>query len=187
MQWRRPLLLLVLGLAGIGVAWWALQPQPVPVDTAVIERGSLEITVSEESRTRVRDVYSVSAPLGGTVQRSPREVGDEVRRDDTIVAIIRPTAPEMLDARARREAQAAVSVAEASVAVARVQIRETEAQLAHAENEYNRAVELRRREVISERASRKRASPSRMPRPGCSRQRPHSRCASASSKRRARA
>lgn len=150
-RWLRRFIYLLLGLTVVAATIWALQPQPVPVDTAEIQRGDLEITVSEDSRTRVRDVFTVSAPIGGTLQRSPLEVGDVVKAGETIVAIIRPSVPELLDIRTRREAEAAVSVAEASVAVARAQVREAEAQLAHAEIEYIRAVELTRREVISDR------------------------------------
>ena len=149
-NWSRRLIVIAIAAAGIGAAVWALRPQPVPVDSALIDRGTLELVVSEESRTRVREVYTVSAPLGGTVQRSPREVGDEVRGRETVVSVIRPAQPEMLDARARREAEAAVSAAEATVDLARAQVREAEAQLAHAESEYTRAVQLHRRGTISE-------------------------------------
>jgi HlyD family secretion protein len=73
-----------------------------------------------------------------------------VKAGETVVAIIRPTVPEFLDARARREAEAAISAAEAMVEFARAQVREAEAQLAHAESEYARAAELRRRGAIAE-------------------------------------
>jgi HlyD family secretion protein len=150
-QWRRRLIAMVgLGLAG-AAAVWALRPQPVPVDIARIDRGALQVTVNEEGRTRVRDIYVVSAPLAGMLQRSPVEVGDSVRAGDTVVSVIQPTAPAFLDVRARREAEAAVQVADAAVGVARAQMREMEAQLAYAKTELARAVELSRRGVVAER------------------------------------
>ena len=44
---------------------WLAWPSPVPVDLAKAARGSMEVTVDEEARTRVRQVYTVSAPLTG--------------------------------------------------------------------------------------------------------------------------
>lgn len=70
--WRGRIIIIALAVAGGAAAVWALRPQPVPVDSAEIARGTLEVAVTEESRTRVRDVYTVSAPIAGTVQRSPR-------------------------------------------------------------------------------------------------------------------
>lgn len=150
-QWRKRLIITALLAVGAGILFWALRPQPVPVDIAVIERGRLTVTVSEEGTTRVRDIYTISAPISGTLQRSPREVGDRVTAGETPVAVLLPAAPAFLDARARREAEAAVTVAEATVRVAEVQVRETEAQLSHAESEYTRAIQLQRRGVVPQR------------------------------------
>lgn len=149
-RWLRRLVAVGLLAGAAAAAIWALQPQPVPVDTAEIASGTLEVTVSEESRTRVRDVYTVSAPVSGTLQRPPREVGDPVQAWETVVAIIRPRDPEPLDLRTRREAEAAVAAAEATVQLARTQVHEADAQLEHAQAEYARAAQLRRRETIPE-------------------------------------
>lgn len=148
-DWKRWIIVSGLGLAGILLTVWALRPQPVPVDTAVIARGALEVTVTEEGRTRVRDVYTVSTPIAGTIERSPREVGDEVTAGETVVAIIRPSVPGFLDARSLREAEAIVAAAEAMVDSARAQVREAEAQLAFARNEHARATELHQKEAVS--------------------------------------
>lgn len=148
-QWRKWSIILASGLAAALALFWALRSPPVPIDTAVIARGVLEVTVSEEGRTRVRDVYTVSTPVAGTIERSPRKVGDAVVAGETVVAAIRPSVPGFLDARSLREAEAIVAAAEAMVESARAQVRQAEAQLAYAKSEHTRATELHQKEAVS--------------------------------------
>ena len=55
-----------LSAAAIGLTLvWAFRPQPVVVETGRVETGSLEVTVNEDGRTRIRERYVVSAPLAG--------------------------------------------------------------------------------------------------------------------------
>ncbi len=61
----------------------------MPVDIAAIATGPLEVTVEDEGITRIREVYTVSAPIGGKMLRAPREVGDDVTAQKTVVAINR--------------------------------------------------------------------------------------------------
>lgn len=151
-KWVRPIVLTAVAAGAAGAIAWAFWPQPIPADIAVIEPGTLEVTVDEEGMTRIRDIYAVSAPIAGKVMRSPREVGDVVTADETLVAIIQPTAPAFLDARSRREAEAAVSAAEAAVHLGEAQVTEARSQLDFATSELGRADELMRRKIISERA-----------------------------------
>ncbi|HJL46268.1 MAG TPA: hypothetical protein RMG45_10550, partial [Polyangiaceae bacterium LLY-WYZ-15_(1-7)] len=53
-------------------------PKPVPVDAAEVERGVLEVTIDEAGRTRVKDRYTISAPLAGTLARIELRPGDTV-------------------------------------------------------------------------------------------------------------
>ena len=94
---------------------FAFRPQPVPVDFADVTRGRLTVTVDEEGETRVRDVFVLSAPVAGRVQRIEIEVGDEVVAGETVVAQIEAVDPTLLDVRSETEAQAAVRAAEAEV------------------------------------------------------------------------
>lgn len=151
-SWLRKSALAAAGLivAG-GAVWWAFRPQPVTVDIATLERGALEVTVSDDGRTRIIDVYSVSAPVSGTVQRTPGSVGDRVEADKTTVAMIRPAAPAFLDVRSRREAEAALAASEAAVDLALAQHGEAEGELELARSEQRRVEELARRNVVSER------------------------------------
>ena len=149
-------LVVIVILAGVvALSWWALRPKPYSVDLAAIAAGALEVTVEEEGVTRIRDVYTVSAPVGGKTLRSPRKVGDEVIADETLLAVVQPTDPTFLDARSQRVAQASVSAAEAAVALAGAQVSESQSNLDFTKSDLDRAIELARRKTISERALEK--------------------------------
>jgi len=151
-NWVRPIFLTAAAAGVAAAVAWAFWPQPIPVDIAVIRPGTLEVTVDEEGMTRIRDIYTVSAPIAGKVLRSPREVGDQVEADETLVAVIQPTAPAFLDARTRRAAEAAALAAEASVALGEAQVAEAESLLTFVSSQLTRSEELARRGIISERA-----------------------------------
>jgi HlyD family secretion protein len=98
-------------IVGLVLAW---MPEPVSVDLGVVKRGPLEVTVDEDGRTRVKDRYVVSAPLGGTLARTALRAGDPVRRGDVVARVV-PAASPLLDSRARAEAEARVSAARAAL------------------------------------------------------------------------
>ena len=103
--------LVAVGLIIAGLVWFAWR-QPVAVDIATVVRGPMEVTVDDdEAKTRVKDVYTVSAPIAGKVLRNPREVGDQVTADETVVAVLQPMRPSFLDIRTREELQAALAAA----------------------------------------------------------------------------
>jgi HlyD family secretion protein len=148
---RRGVWLGIVALVVAGAAWFAW-PQPIPVDLATVERGPMAVTVDDEARTRVRHVYTVSAPVAGKVLRSPRHVGDEVIADETIVAVIEPVEPSLLDVRSREEFTAALSASEAAVTLAEHEVERATAALAFAESERERAEALAGSAVIAEAA-----------------------------------
>jgi HlyD family secretion protein len=146
----RTLIGATLGAAALaGLLWAAFRPQPVPVDLAEVTRGPMQITVGADGRTRIREVFEVAAPFTGRAERSPVRVGDPVVKGETVVAIVRPAAPPLLDARARLEAQAAVREAEAALAAAASRVRQAEEELDYARTEYERIVKLVERGVAS--------------------------------------
>ena len=106
--WTRRLVWTAAALGVAGAFAWALWPSPVLVDLATIGRATLEVTVEDEGVTRIRDVYTVSAPTAGKMLRSPLTVGDPVVAEKTVVARFEPGDPVFLDARTRRVAEAAV-------------------------------------------------------------------------------
>lgn len=154
----RPVRRIVAALAGLAVAAliaWALWPQPVPVDLATIKAGSLEVTVEDEGITRIREVYTVSAPIGGKMLRSPRDVGDDVVAEKTVVATIQPTDPAFLDVRTQRVNAAVVQAAVAAVDLAEAQVRQAKSQLTFTQSDLRRAEELAANHTISDRSLEK--------------------------------
>ena len=76
--WIKRILGIFAIVAVVGVIVYALMPAPVGVDIAVIGRGPLEVTVDEEGVAEIRDVFRVSAPIAGKLNRIPVHVGDVV-------------------------------------------------------------------------------------------------------------
>ena len=142
----------LLATAGLAGAIWFAWPRPIGVDMAAVVRGPMEVTVDDEAKTRVRHIYTVSAPIGGKVLRTSRHVGDEVVAEETVVAVMQPTVPSFLDARSREELQAALAAAEAAVTLAEHEIHRIEAALAFSRGELERAQALARTQTISAKA-----------------------------------
>jgi len=111
----RKILLWLLALALLtGLVAWALRPQPVSVEVAEIGRGLFEQTVDDDGRTRVRDRYTVTAPLSGRVLRIPHRAGDVVERD-AVVAVLLPSVPVLQDDRTVQQLQERAGAAQAAV------------------------------------------------------------------------
>ena len=154
-KWLKRIIGGVVVLAVVGGLVYALMPQPVSVDMAVVDRGPMEVTIDEEGVARIRDVFRVSAPIGGRVERLPVDVGDLVQRDVTQVAAIHPADPPFHDARTRRELQAAVDAARAAVSLAQAQVDSAETNVRLMRSELERAQQLAARATISARAFEK--------------------------------
>ncbi len=90
-------------------------PQPLPVETARVTLGALRATVNEEGKTRIKQRYVVSAPVTGHLRRIPFKAGAEVEAGKTVLAVIDPVSPAMLDARNRALAEARRDTAAANL------------------------------------------------------------------------
>jgi HlyD family secretion protein len=141
MKTRNKILLAAALIVLAALVAWALRPQPVTVETARVTRAAFEQTVSDDGKTRVRDRYVVSAPLVGRVERIRLKAGDPVA-EGQIVAVLTPTAPAFLDARAERELNERVGAAEAQQLRAAAETQKAEAQLAQARADRDRAARL---------------------------------------------
>jgi HlyD family secretion protein len=147
---KRALFWVVAAVAlGVGLAW-SFRPQPVPVDLEPARVGPLVVTVDEEGKTRVREVFVISAPVMGRARRIRLDVGDAVIASQTVVAEIEPSDPAFLDQRARAEAEAEVATAEAALVLARAEVEEAKAELEFAQAELARASRLAATGTISE-------------------------------------
>jgi HlyD family secretion protein len=83
-----------------------LWPKPLPVETATAAVGTLRATVNEEGKTRIKQRYVIAAPVTGQLRRILFKAGAEVKAGETVLAVLDPSAPTLLDARTRTTAQA---------------------------------------------------------------------------------
>ena len=162
--WLKRGIAALLGVLVIAGVLWFAWPRPVAVDIATVTKGLMQVTIDDEGKTRVRHVYTVSAPIAGRVLRISHpegkhamslHVGDQVKADETVVAIMQPAIPGFIDVRSREELQAAVKAADAAVTLAEAEISRIEAALAFSRDELKRAQALSRSGTIASRALEK--------------------------------
>jgi len=112
-RWRWSLLVAGLLLLGLMYSFW---PERIPVDLAEVDRGPMSIGVTDDGVTRVRDLYTVSAPVSGYVTRIEIDPGDPVVAGSTIIARMAPLPSNPIDTRTRAELANALRAAEAAEA-----------------------------------------------------------------------
>jgi HlyD family secretion protein len=142
---RIPLRLWIWGLVGLVslvLLWLLFRPVPVEVELGIVDRGDVPVHVRDRGIARVRDVFEVSAPVGGRLRRVEVEVGDKVVANQTVIARLQPADPGFLDARTREASRARVAEVEARVAAANALIRRAEAEARAAALEYQRVETL---------------------------------------------
>jgi HlyD family secretion protein len=129
---------------------WLFRPQPVSVDLATVVRGPLQVSVSDDGETRVRDMFVVSAPLAGHLRRIELEAGDRVIAGETIVARIEPSDPSLLDRRSEAEVRAGIRASEAARVHAAAELRRAQAERDFAVTELKRYEGLAASRTISQ-------------------------------------
>jgi HlyD family secretion protein len=140
----RRILLFGFVAAVAGAIILGLRPAAVEADLAKVVRGEIRETVDQDGKTRLRERYTLSAPLAGRLLRIELDPGDEVTAGETLVASIEPRDPELLDARAVLQAEANVKAAEARLERTTPLLDEAAANLEFAEADLNRAQQARR-------------------------------------------
>lgn len=130
----------------LAVAFW---PKPTMVDIGEVTVNTLQLSIDEEGRTRVRNAYVVSTPVAGQLQRVTVQPGDPVVRGETVVAHMHPTNPAALDVRTREQALAAVNAAQAALRVARADLNAALANRDLAQAELSRTEQLVERGISS--------------------------------------
>jgi HlyD family secretion protein len=144
---RRIVAFLLAAFLAAGLIWFAW-PAPIPVDLAAAAKGPMEVTVDDEGKTRVREIYTVSAPLSGKLLRISAEPGDEVGEGE-ILAVLQPAAPAFQDIRTRKELEAMLEAANAAVIQAEHEMHRLQAALDFSQAELKRALSLRRGDAIA--------------------------------------
>jgi HlyD family secretion protein len=149
-NWLSKSFFLVIAAVLVAGVVYAFLPQPEIVDIAAVDRGDIQVTVDEDGKTRIREKYTVSAPLSGRLLRIDMDPGDEVVRDETLLATIEPRDPDLLDARAIAQAEARVKTAEASLLRAAPILEEMRIAQANAESDMARARRSRQGGAVTE-------------------------------------
>ena len=105
------ILLLLVAAVVVGLLTMWLVPAPTKVDVTVVSREAMIVTVDGEGKTRVRDRYTVAAPVAGRLRRIALRRGDVVKSGQ-LIAQIDPLPLSPLDPRQRAEAVARVNATE---------------------------------------------------------------------------
>jgi HlyD family secretion protein len=130
----------------------AFLPRPVAVDSEVVRRSTLEVTLDHEGETRVRQRYVVSAPVSGQVLRIELEPGDTVLQGKTVVATFRPSIPVPLDARSRAEAEAQLRAARSRLVAGQAEQKRASVAAELSERQLERTRSLRQAGAVSQEA-----------------------------------
>jgi len=128
-RWRWALLIAAVLALGLAFAFW---PRAVLVDAGQVSKGRMVTGITDDGQTRAVDVYVVSAPVTGYLDRIELDVGDPVARGALITQMTgRPSTP--LDPRSRQELIAAGAAARAGEAGAKAALDQSWRDLQRAE------------------------------------------------------
>ena len=116
---RKKIALWGLAAAALAVLAWLTQREPVQLaSVARVSSGPLEISFTEEGKTRLQQRFVVTAPVAGVVRRITLQPGDAVQAGQT-VAEINPASSALLDPRTRSAALADIGNADSAQRAAR--------------------------------------------------------------------
>lgn len=141
--WREPRARrrLIWGAAGVLLLLLlvlAFRPDPLPVQTAEVAVGPIEVTVESDGMTRVVDRYQIAAPTAGRLERPSVEEGDAVPAG----AIVARLTPVPLDPQEIARAEAAVSAAQARVTEATAGVEQAREAAVQTQRSAERATRL---------------------------------------------
>lgn len=143
-RWILPL----VAVAALVLLVLALRPSPTAVNSAEVVVDRFVESVDEEGRTRLRDTYTLSAPIAGYLQRVQPEPGDEVELGQVMFAM-EPLPAPALDARSLEQARENLAAARARRQSAEANLETAVADAEFAASEYERYRELHERGLVS--------------------------------------
>lgn len=127
-------------LALVALVLIALQfrPEPLRVDTGLVQKGNMQVTVDEQGETRAHDRFVVTAPVAGRLNRIVLHDGDPVQMNQVVAQI----APLPLSVREREEQTARIAAAKSKEREAQELMRHAVEDLAQAKRERARVERL---------------------------------------------
>jgi len=134
---RRAMYAAIVVVVAVGIGM-AMRPERIGVETADVKVERLRVTVDAEGRTRVRDRYVVTAPIGGRLERVALDAGDSIRAG----AVVARISPAPLDEPAARQARAALDAARGLASEGATRVRLAESGLAQARRDAARTRRL---------------------------------------------
>jgi HlyD family secretion protein len=144
---RKYLIWAGIAIGAGGLVWLGMRESPIDVDTALVRRATLMVTVDAEGKTRVRDRYTLTAPIAGRLHRIDLPEGTHVRAQDIVARI----SPMPLDVQSLRQAEARVAAATALAHEADTHVRQARASLEQEQRSAVRAVRLAEAGALAER------------------------------------
>ena len=151
MKLLRRLALAATALLIAAAVAYAYMPRAADVAVTRVSLGSMEVSVDEEGRTRVRERYIVTAPVAAYAPRLELHVGDSVRAGQTLV-VLQPLPPGVLDVRSRAQAEARVAQTRAALQAAETNADAAQAGADYAAHELARVKSLRQTGAVSQAA-----------------------------------
>jgi HlyD family secretion protein len=151
MRWDRHIVLGFIIAAMVLVIGYGFMTKSMSVNAVDITHGPLQVTITEEGKTRVIDRFVISAPVAGLARRIDLDVGDMVT-EGQIVAHLDPLPSEVLDPRSRAEAMARVAAAQAALHAAREKARAAIADATYWGEEIKRMYQLHKKGLASHEA-----------------------------------
>lgn len=148
LQAKLPWIIAIVVIAGLLI--YGFLPEPVPVDTVLVQRGSIQVAIEEDGETRIKERFVVSSPIAGKLIRIELHPGDRVQRGVTELARIEPNDPTLYDARYRAECQARVRAAQAAKQRASAALESAQESQELARHDYERAIKLRASNTMSQ-------------------------------------
>ena len=138
---RRKLFIAMIISAVVLATVYGFIPEAEDVDLVDVSRGPLRVAIEEESRTRLKERFVISAPTAGYIRRITAKVGNPVKKGDT-VAVLEPLRSQALDPRSRAETEATVSAAQAAFNAAQEKERASAADADYLEKRLERFANL---------------------------------------------
>ncbi|MDY6901130.1 MAG: efflux RND transporter periplasmic adaptor subunit [Cyanobacteriota bacterium] len=153
-----------MGLATCVLVVLTFRPTPILVDTKLVERGTLQVTVNAEGKTRIKEDFVISATVSGRLDRIKLDEGDSVKKGNVVASIdplplntaVKEALGKLAEAKAQRQGvttlrpkseklaqiRSRISAVQAKQLQAEARVAQARAALAQAKRDTLRAQEL---------------------------------------------